>query len=106
MQRDPKGNDSSLRGNEAQRRAREVHKVRLGDLAGLSDQDVSAMVASGDIELMVRRSEIEDASNGGWSHRLADLFDKVAGGLNGAPAHENRTIIVNFVAGGAGLPHR
>jgi hypothetical protein len=104
MQRDPKGNDSSLRGNEAQRRAREVHKVRLGDLAGLSDQDISAMVASGDIELMVRRSDI--ASNGGWSHRLADLFDKVAGGLGGAPEHENRTIIVNFVAGGAGLPQR
>jgi hypothetical protein len=101
MQRDPKGNDSSLRGNEAQRRARAVHKVRLGDLAGLSEQDVAAMVASGDIELMVRRSDI-DAANGGWSHRLADLFDKVAGGLNGAPEHENRTIIVNFVAG---LPH-
>jgi hypothetical protein len=106
MQRDPKRDGRSLKGNEAQRRDRSVYKIRLGELGGLSKKDVSDMVASGDIELMVRRSDIIDMSNGGWSHRLAELFDKVADGLDGAPEHENRTIIVNIVASGAGQPHR
>lgn len=98
MHPDPKSSDSPLKGNESQRRERAVHKVRLNELGGLSREEVAAMVASGDIELMVRRSDIADGSDGGWSHRLSELFDKVASGLDGAPAHENRTIIVNIVA--------
>lgn len=105
MQPDPKSRDSSHKGNESQRRERAVHKIRLNELGGLSREEVAAMVASGDIELMVRRSDIADASNGGWSHRLSELFEKVAGGLDGAPAHENRTIIVNIVAGNPNRSH-
>ncbi|MEX2541142.1 MAG: hypothetical protein WD314_05010 [Trueperaceae bacterium] len=98
MHPDPKSSASSLKGNESHRRDRAVHKVRLSELGALSREEVSAMVASGDIELMVRRSDIADGTNGGWSHRIGELFDKVAGGLDGTPAHENRTIIVNIVA--------
>jgi hypothetical protein len=105
MHRDPKSTSSSLKGNEAQRRARAVHKIRLSDLGGLSQEEIRSMVASGDIELMVRRSDISDGTDGGWSNRLAGLFEKVAGGLDGAPEHENRTIIVNIVSAGSGSHH-
>jgi hypothetical protein len=98
MHRDPKKTDSSLKGNEAQRRPRAVHKVRLSELETLTPEEVSSMVASGDIELLVRRSDIANSANGGWSHRLNRLFDRVAASLDGAPEHENRTIIVNIVA--------
>lgn len=60
------------------------------------------MVASGDIELLVRQSDIADATDGGWSHRINKLFENVAASLDGAPEHENRTIIVNIMASGAG----
>lgn len=96
---DPKGDTSSLKGNEAQRRQREVYKVRLSELASLSPEEISTMVASGDIELLVRRSDIADLDGGGWSHRVAGLFENIAAGLSGAPEHENRTIIVNIIAG-------
>jgi hypothetical protein len=101
MHRDPKKTDSSLTGNESHRRPRAVHKVRLSDLETLTPEEISSMVASGDIELLVRRSDIADSANGGWSHRLNRLFDRVAVSLDGAPEHENRTIIVNIVASSA-----
>ncbi len=66
MHPEPKKSHSSLRGNEAQRRQRAVHKVRLSELNSLSSQEISSMVATGDIELLVRRSDIADDSGGGW----------------------------------------
>jgi hypothetical protein len=102
MHPEPENTNSSLKGNEAQRRQRAVHKVRLNELGSLTRQEISSMVASGDIELMVRQSDIADSSDGGWSHRLNRLFEDVAASLDGAPEHENRTIIVNIVAGRAG----
>ncbi|HEX7003893.1 MAG TPA: hypothetical protein VF168_06885 [Trueperaceae bacterium] len=105
MHPDPKKTDSSLRGNESQRRQRSVHKVRLGELSSLTEEEISTMVATGDIELLVRRSDIADDSEGGWSHRINRLFERVATSLDGAPEHENRTIIVNIVASGAGHGH-
>lgn len=97
---EPENSDSSLRGNESQRRQRAVHKVRLHELGNLTAQEISSMVASGDIELLVRQSDIADATDGGWSHRISKLFENVAASLDGAPEHENRTIIVNIVASG------
>lgn len=98
MHRDPKHTESSLKGNESQRRDRIIHKIRLSELGGLSQDDIASMVASGDVELLVRRSDVADGTDGGWSKRIAGLFEKVAQGLDGAPEHENRTIIVNIVA--------
>jgi hypothetical protein len=102
MHRDPRNTNGSLKGNESQRRQRAVHKIRLSELGNFTPEEISSMVASGDIELLVRRSDIADSSEGGWSRRLNSLFEKVAAGLDGAPEHENRTIIVNIVASSAG----
>lgn len=93
----------SLKGGDKHRRQRAVHKIRLSELHGFTRDEISRMVASGDIELMVRQSDIADDADGGWSHRLASLFESVAASLDGAPEHENRTIFVNIVAGG---PHK
>ena len=106
MHPEPEKSNGSTRGNEAHRRDRAVHKVRLGELATLTPQEISSMVATGDIELLVRRSDIADDSEGGWSHRISRLFEDVAASLEGAPEHENRTIIVNIVASGARHGHR
>ena len=105
MHPEPENTDSSLRGNESHRRRRAVHKVRLSELASLSTEEISTMVATGDIELLVRRTDIADSSDGGWGHRINRLFEDVAASLDGAPEHENRTIIVNIVASGAGPGH-
>lgn len=102
MQRDPENSESSLRGNEAQRRQRKVHKLRMNEMQGLDGQEISAMVASGDIELMVRRSDLVEGSSGDWCRRIAELLEKVGDGLQGVPEHENRTIIVNIISSGAG----
>ncbi|MEX2535680.1 MAG: hypothetical protein WD273_08780 [Trueperaceae bacterium] len=106
MHPDPENTDSSLRGNESHRRQRAVHKIRLSELDSLTQEEISTMVASGDIELLVRQADISDDTDGGWSHRIARLFEHVAGSLNGAPEHENRTIIVNLVASRARHPQR
>jgi|GEM_PF-3799389 len=88
----------SIRGRGPRRRDREVHKVRLHELAHLSSDEIADMIATGDIELVVRKQDVADVSAGGWSGRIARLFEEVSDSLDRAPENENRTIIVNIVA--------